>query len=343
MNISENHNTSVGKYGEELTRLMEKNGIIPKYLLSSCRFHMENKVPIKTLSLLFKQWNTYVMRNNPIDVNTLTYNEFREMLNKCKRDFGIPNKVYDDGQVSIGEIHSNKDIERFPLKNNLCIKYPREYAKYINQGFKFYMIDNGDESDYVRYVILMVGRNGEKSYYDLDNSQLTERSVNVFQSHLTPNALSFIQNINTENNQEIKENRNMNKKQKIRINENQLRRIVTESVKRVLNEIGYNQFSDDDFGGSGDPYGLVDSDIEESNDSLDGYYDTFNNISVRIVHDGKPNVAVAVSAKGNGNGNGRVVFRGVEAQEILNKIKSGAEEYGNINISMYRNLYKYVL
>ena len=110
MNISENHNTSVGKYGEELTRLMEKNGISPKYLLSACRFHVENKVPIKTLSLLFKQWNTYVMRNNPIDVNTLTYNEFREMLNKCKRDFGIPNKVYDDGQVSIGEIHSNKDI-----------------------------------------------------------------------------------------------------------------------------------------------------------------------------------------------------------------------------------------
>ena len=39
------------------------------------------------------------------------------------------------------------------------------------------------------------------------------------------------------NNQEIKEIRNMNKKQVIRINENQLRQIVTESVKRVLNEV----------------------------------------------------------------------------------------------------------
>lgn len=38
------------------------------------------------------------------------------------------------------------------------------------------------------------------------------------------------------NNEEIKENRNMNKKQVIRINESQLRQIVTESVKRVLNE-----------------------------------------------------------------------------------------------------------
>lgn len=43
-------------------------------------------------------------------------------------------------------------------------------------------------------------------------------------------------NNDTENNQEIKENRNMNKKQVIRINENQLRQIVTESVKRMLNE-----------------------------------------------------------------------------------------------------------
>ena len=45
-------------------------------------------------------------------------------------------------------------------------------------------------------------------------------------------------NNDTENNQEIKENRNMNKKQVIRINENQLKRIVMESVKRMLNE-GY--------------------------------------------------------------------------------------------------------
>lgn len=133
-----------------------------------------------------------------------------------------------------------------------------------------------------------------------------------------------------------------NKKSNV-INEHIIREMVSETLKRVLSEMGYNQFSDEDFGGTGDPYGLVDSDMEETNDSLDGYYDTFNNISVRIVNDGKPNVAVAVSAKGNRNGNRRVILRGAEAQEILDKIKSMAEGYGSINISMYRNLYKYVL
>lgn len=43
-------------------------------------------------------------------------------------------------------------------------------------------------------------------------------------------------NNGTENNQEIKENRTMNMKQTIRINESQLRKIVTESVKRILKE-----------------------------------------------------------------------------------------------------------
>lgn len=39
----------------------------------------------------------------------------------------------------------------------------------------------------------------------------------------------------------------MNKKQVIRINENQLRKIVAESVKRVLKESQYSDLSQDDF------------------------------------------------------------------------------------------------
>lgn len=49
-------------------------------------------------------------------------------------------------------------------------------------------------------------------------------------------AINLIANNNGENNQETNENKIMNKKQVIRLNENQLRQIVTESLKRVLNE-----------------------------------------------------------------------------------------------------------
>lgn len=127
------------------------------------------------------------------------------------------------------------------------------------------------------------------------------------------------------------------------INESVIREVVSETLKMVLNEIWYNQFSDDDFGGTGDPYGMVDSEMEETNDSLDGYYDTFNNISVRIMNDGKPDVSIEISTKRPGNGDKKVSFNGEKAQMLIDKIKDESEEHGNINISMYRNLYKYVL
>ena len=133
-----------------------------------------------------------------------------------------------------------------------------------------------------------------------------------------------------------------NKKSNV-INESVIREMVSETLKRILSEMGYNQFSDDDFGGSGDPYGLVDSDMEETNNSLDGYYDTFNNISVRIMNDGKPDVSIEVSTKRPDNGDKKVSFSGEKAQMLIDKIKDESEEHGNINISMYRNLYKYVL
>ena len=74
------------------------------------------------------------------------------------------------------------------------------FQKYINNGYSFYIIDTGDESDYIRYAILMVDKNSRKYYYDLDNEQMTQKSISDFQSHLTQGAMSFIQNLNEINN-----------------------------------------------------------------------------------------------------------------------------------------------
>lgn len=93
-----------------------------------------------------------------MDVNRLSYEQFREILNEYKRKYGIPNKIYDDGIVSIGKINNSKDIAKFPVKNDWCIMQPGMFQKYKNEGFSFYIVDNGDESNYVRYIILMVGK-----------------------------------------------------------------------------------------------------------------------------------------------------------------------------------------
>lgn len=39
------------------------------------------------------------MRNNPTNVNKLTFNEFRNILDNRKREHGITNKIFDDGNV----------------------------------------------------------------------------------------------------------------------------------------------------------------------------------------------------------------------------------------------------
>ena len=198
MNLLENYNTARQKYGEKIVKELSDAGIPPQYLLSACRYYKEKQIPIERIQQLFRQWMTYVVKySHTIDVNKLSFEQFYQTIQKCKAEYGIPNKVYSDGQVSIGKIIRAKDVSRFPIKNNWCIQRPEMFQKYINDGFSFYIIDNGDESDYVRYAILMVGQDGEKYYYDLDNEQMTKSSISDFQIHLTQGALSFIQNLNT--------------------------------------------------------------------------------------------------------------------------------------------------
>lgn len=236
MNILENYNTAKQKYGEKLVKSLSDMGIPSQYLLSACRFATEGINP-NDIKLYFRQWVTYVKRNDrsQYDVNKMTFDNFYQTIQTFKSRYGVPDKIYDDGTVSIGKITSPKDISKFPVKNNWCIKQPKQFSKYVRQGYAFYLIDNGDESDYIRYVVLMVGKDGRKYYYDLDNSEMNQNSISEFQSHLTPNAINFIQNLNN-NLQQTNENRKMSKKQTIRLNEAQLKRIVAKAVKRVLNE-----------------------------------------------------------------------------------------------------------
>lgn len=198
MKIFENYNTAKQKYGEEIVEKLSKIGIPSKYLLSACRFFKEG-VGSENLKNYFRQWMTYVVKNNRnIDVNKLTFKQFYQTVQKYKFAYGVPNKVYSDAHVAIGKINSAKDIAKFPIKNIWCISQPGKYRKYINDGFSFYIIDNGDTSDYVRYVVLMIDKKGNKYYWDLDNEQMTPNSVSEFQSTLTQGAISFIQNL-TEN------------------------------------------------------------------------------------------------------------------------------------------------
>lgn len=123
----------------------------------------------------------------------------------------------------------------------------------------------------------------------------------------------------------------------VRLTESELHGIVREAVRKVLRE-DYDQFSDGDFAGDGNPYGLEHEYEEEGN--LDGFYDTFNNISVEIEGDGKPNATITVSAK---HGDGKRQFVGDKAQRLLDKIREDGEKCGSTHTAIYQNLYQFVL
>ena len=123
-------------------------------------------------------------------------------------------------------------------------------------------------------------------------------------------------------------------KQTIKLRESELRQMIAESVRRIIREWD----GDDDYASTGDPYGLVNDEMDEPN--LDGYYHTFGNIWVEIKGDGtlKPQITV-----GSKRDDSVEELYGEEAQEILDKIKKDTEYYGETNTAIYRNLCNYVL
>lgn len=125
-------------------------------------------------------------------------------------------------------------------------------------------------------------------------------------------------------------------KRTIKLTEQDIHRMVESSVKKILKET-YSQYTDTDFGSTGDPYGFFDDDEEENN--LDGHYGSFNRIWVDIKNDGKPNAYIMVASKVKKR---KQEFEGESAQTILNKIKAENQGGGTLLAAIYRNLYKYV-
>ena len=123
-------------------------------------------------------------------------------------------------------------------------------------------------------------------------------------------------------------------KQTIKLRESELRQMIAESVRRIIKEWD----GEGDYASTGDPYGLADDEMDESN--LDGYYCTFGNIWVKIKGDGtlKPQITV-----GSKRDDSVEELYGEEAQEILDKIKEDTDYYGDTNTAIYRNLYQIVL
>ena len=97
---------------------------------------------------------------------------------------------------------------------------------------------------------------------------------------------------------------------------------------------GYNQFSDDDFAGEGNPYELVDDSPEKH--GIDGDY-FFNLCDVEIKGSDTPTPTIRVTDKKT---NKTVVLNN---QQVIDDIEKGKDLYDDLRIAVYRAIYKWVI
>ena len=141
MKINEGYNLAVKKYGKQIVDQIYRDGIPKSFIDTACRFYTEDGVPIEILQDDFKKWNRYVLSNPSYsnkwnkNLNAFkSYLDFKRELQKAMTPFICPNPIYDDGNLSIGELKTQRDARWFPIQN---LAYPDDNYNYCvskNEG-----------------------------------------------------------------------------------------------------------------------------------------------------------------------------------------------------------------
>lgn len=258
MKIIEGYNDAVIKYGKQTAETLKQNGIPKNFIDAACRFFKQEGVPIEQLQNDWRMWNRYVL-NNPLykdekgvnkNLATMSYKDFKAEIQKSQQPYVCPNSIYDDGNLCIGECKTQRDARWFPIQN---LAYPdtnndfcvcrrdggyEQFQKYINDGMRIFIIYDKSRSASDPYKrVLMMSKNGYLYFWnnnDLPCGTTKDKEDPIWEyiNSLPREAQLRLSDI-SEGITELKINKHMEKK---RINEYQLRKIVAESVKKVLRE-----------------------------------------------------------------------------------------------------------
>jgi len=216
MILSENYNSACQKYGKGLVDRLTQYGLPPKFLLSACRFHTEENIPLDILVNLFRKWSRFVVKNENHDVNTLTFQEFREILENCWKKYCVPNIIYSDEVATMGQINTAADARKIPTPNNWCIKSTKKIEEFVQKhGYKFFVIFIPSENNPYTFVIAAVGggnveywnSNNEKQFEDLTDLQNIDNSEHyIYQRKLPKEIVNYLHNIGAEQTEEKEQN-----------------------------------------------------------------------------------------------------------------------------------------
>jgi len=144
-----------------------------------------------------------------------------------------PNSIFDNGVISIGEFKTMNDCMNYPIKD-WCItrEEDNKFDAYKRQGDRLLIICSWNRTDSQRFVVAIASRNHKIKYFDLNDLPM-DLVAKDYEQSLGNDAISILKQYGITN--ESKKYKNM-KKNTIKLNESQLKKIVAESVKRVLKE-----------------------------------------------------------------------------------------------------------
>ena len=253
MKLFENYNNAKQKYGLEIVQKLSNLGIPSQYLLSACRFANEGIKPTD-LKHYFKQWMNYVVSNDKtIDVNRLSFEEFYQTIQEYKSSYEVPNKIFDNGAIQIGEFKTFKEANMFPIPNDMCICKTKKWFKYYQSPHSRYLlIYDSRRNDDKRYVLAIIeygdisyadlsGHEFANSFADQEKGNATQTEFDQYQQSIGKEAVAFLYNIaadvkdKIDNNNDIKTEQYM-RRNTIRLTESRLRGMIHEAVKSVLRE-----------------------------------------------------------------------------------------------------------
>ena len=184
---------------------------------------------------------------------------------KNNKEAYCPNMFFDNGTVSIGEFITLDDAMNFPIMEIWCINRTEDnkFQSYLSQGTRILIICSWNRGiqDPLKFVVALIhkGTAGMIYYWDMNDLPLyPEERKNQYEGSLGDDATYTLYQI--VNNNTIKEKRNM--KQTIKLRESELKRMIAESVKRVLREHS-RDIDDDNYFGGGLPDRYFDDDAPD--------------------------------------------------------------------------------
>ena len=158
-----------------------------------------------------------------------------------------PNVIFEKGNISIGEFKTLDEAMSFPIPDKWCVNRTvgdNKFEKFMVLNVRVLIICDWSKSiqDSRKFVIALVYPDGQTIYYDFNNIQI---DANVYETSLDEDVFNAIERVvvahyklhNPEVQNENKQHKTRyNMKKTIRLSESDLHRIISESVRRVINE-----------------------------------------------------------------------------------------------------------